>query len=91
MSILASLRSIWPSFSKITTGTTRPIPRENEIETERLAGISAWRALVVNHMLANEYRTSKWKRRYKWNANEVAHLMGINVEDLDFKETKKND
>ena len=65
------------------------LPKESApslIETERLAGIAAWRALVANHMLSSGYRTEKWQRRYKWNANEVAHLMGIEVEQLDFKE-----
>ena len=88
---MIKLSELWLSLSKALSRNTRSTLLASAIETERLAGISAWRALVVNHMLANEYRTSKWKRRYKWNANEVAHLMGINVEDLDFKETKKND
>jgi hypothetical protein len=62
---------------------------QNAIETERLAGIAAWRALVANHMIVSGYKTMRWQRRYKWNANEVAHLMGISVEELDYKPTKE--
>lgn len=54
--------------------------RKNKgFETARQDGIRAWRILVVNSMLSENYLT---KRQYRWTIEELAQISGVKPENL---------
>ena len=61
--------------------------RKDDLRIAEEDGRRAWRILIVNHLLARDY---KRRKRYIWTPDELAQLSGVDPRQLSIGRSPKD-